>query len=221
MADARPPKGRGVRAEELPEGGLTLDELCDLAGVTIRTVRYYISEGLLPPPGGHGTTAHYTREHLDRLTMIGAMKERFLPLKEIRRALDQMGEAEIAVAAKAAVPSQAPMDRSTRMASRPARGARSDGRIDEQFMSPLSTPSWEMREESSAADYIADVLEHRSGGTKRLSDRQPPLVPEASSWRRIAISEDAELLIEEGAYRRRREQIESLVTWAQRILKGT
>src|SRR5438045_3652795 len=33
---------------------LTIAELAARAGVTPRTIRYYVAEGLLPPPGGRG-----------------------------------------------------------------------------------------------------------------------------------------------------------------------
>jgi hypothetical protein len=37
----------------------SLDELTSLADVTTRTVRYYIAEGLLPPPATIGRNASY------------------------------------------------------------------------------------------------------------------------------------------------------------------
>ena len=79
----------------------TLEELCDLAGVTVRTVRYYISEGLLPPPVGHGASARYTDDHRARLDVIGALKAQYLPLREIRRTLDGMNPRQIAETAAA------------------------------------------------------------------------------------------------------------------------
>ena len=49
---------------------MTLRELTDAAGVSVRTVRYYIAEGLLPPPEGSGPASAYTAAHLDRLRLI-------------------------------------------------------------------------------------------------------------------------------------------------------
>ena len=51
---------------------LELAELADQAGVSIRTVRYYIQAGLLPRPEARGPGAHYTDEHLERLRLIKA-----------------------------------------------------------------------------------------------------------------------------------------------------
>lgn len=74
---------------------LSLAELVDEAGVTVRTVRYYIAEGLLPPPMGTGPSSYYTRDHLDRLQLIGRLKDGYLPLKEIKRRLSEVDAAAI------------------------------------------------------------------------------------------------------------------------------
>lgn len=72
---------------DVPEP-LDLTELADRAGVSIRTVRYYIQQGLLPKPEARGPGAHYTDEHLDRLLLIKRLQREHLPLAEIRRAIE-------------------------------------------------------------------------------------------------------------------------------------
>jgi len=67
--------------------GWGIAELAERAGVTPRTVRYYVAEGLLPPPGGAGQQRTYSEEHLLRLAAIRRLKEAYLPLEEIRRRL--------------------------------------------------------------------------------------------------------------------------------------
>ncbi len=67
---------------------LDLTELADRAGVSIRTVRYYIQQGLLPKPEARGPGAHYKEEHLDRLLLIKRLQREHLPLAEIRRVLE-------------------------------------------------------------------------------------------------------------------------------------
>ncbi|MEZ0163135.1 MerR family transcriptional regulator, partial [Streptomyces griseorubens] len=50
---------------------LTIDELAARAGVTVRTVRFYGTKGLLPPPVlGPRRVGRYGREHLARLELI-------------------------------------------------------------------------------------------------------------------------------------------------------
>jgi DNA-binding transcriptional MerR regulator len=72
---------------------LDLTELADRAGVSVRTVRYYIQQGLLPKPEARGPGAHYKEEHLDRLLLIKRLQKEHLPLAEIRRAIES-GAAE-------------------------------------------------------------------------------------------------------------------------------
>jgi DNA-binding transcriptional MerR regulator len=67
---------------------LDLTALADRAGVSIRTVRYYIQQGLLPGPEARGPGAHYKEEHLDRLLLIKRLQREHLPLAEIRRVLE-------------------------------------------------------------------------------------------------------------------------------------
>ena len=72
-----------------------LSELCHLASVTPRTVRYYIQQGLLPSPGQLGRGAKYQDSHLDRLRLIRRLQREHLPLAEIRARLSQLRNEEI------------------------------------------------------------------------------------------------------------------------------
>jgi DNA-binding transcriptional MerR regulator len=66
------------------QGRYNIDELADLGGVSRRTVRYYVQEGLLPAPLGVGRGRHYGQAHLDRLLEVKAQQEAGLSLDEIR-----------------------------------------------------------------------------------------------------------------------------------------
>jgi len=66
------------------EGRYNIDELADLGGVSRRTVRYYVQEGLLPAPFGVGRGRHYGQAHLDRLLEVKAQQEAGLSLDDIR-----------------------------------------------------------------------------------------------------------------------------------------
>ena len=70
-------------------------ELEELTGLPARTIRYYISQGLLAPAHGRGPTATYDLGHLLRLRMILLLKERYLPLEEIKEHLQRLSDAEI------------------------------------------------------------------------------------------------------------------------------
>jgi DNA-binding transcriptional MerR regulator len=68
-----------------------IGDLADLAGVSRRTVRYYVQEGLLPAPLGLGRGSHYGQAHLEQLLKVKAMQEAGRTLDEIRRALGGEG----------------------------------------------------------------------------------------------------------------------------------
>lgn len=74
---------------------LSLIDLCESIDVTPRTVRYYIQQGLLPPPSGAGSTAAYSPAHVDRLRVIKALQREHLPLAEIRARMDAVGDADV------------------------------------------------------------------------------------------------------------------------------
>jgi DNA-binding transcriptional MerR regulator len=74
---------------------LTIDDLEKHSGLPVRTLHYYMQEGLLPGPDKRGKYASYSQEHLDRLDLILILKEMHLPLKEIRSLLESMTPAEI------------------------------------------------------------------------------------------------------------------------------
>lgn len=65
----------------------SIGELADLGGVSRRTVRYYVHNGLLPAPRGRGRGDHYGEEHLEALLRIRAMQEAGWSLAAIAAAL--------------------------------------------------------------------------------------------------------------------------------------
>lgn len=74
---------------------LTLIALCERADVSVRTVRYYIQQGLLPAADRAGPGATYGLGHLDRLRLIRQLKEQHLPLAKIRRRTDGLSDTDI------------------------------------------------------------------------------------------------------------------------------
>jgi DNA-binding transcriptional MerR regulator len=85
-----------------------LDELAEQAGISGRTVRYYVQRGLLPAPAFRGKDTAYTRAHLVRLRAIKKLQERFFPLDAIQAELEGKGLAELEQIALHAPPPHAP-----------------------------------------------------------------------------------------------------------------
>ncbi len=65
----------------------TIDELAARTGMTVRTVRFYATEGLLPPPVRRGRVAYYGSQHRMRLDLIRTLQEHGYTLAAIERVL--------------------------------------------------------------------------------------------------------------------------------------
>ncbi|MEV5976287.1 MerR family transcriptional regulator [Streptomyces sp. NPDC052114] len=73
------------------EPTLTVDELAARAGVTVRTIRFYGTKGLLPPPViGPRRVGHYGQAHLSRLALIEELQHQGMTLAAIERYLEQL-----------------------------------------------------------------------------------------------------------------------------------
>ena len=64
-------------------------DLATAAAVSVDTIRFYQTGGLLPLPGRSGRKAVYTEEHLGRLRLIRSMAAKGLSLKAIRLLLER------------------------------------------------------------------------------------------------------------------------------------
>ncbi|MFZ3561127.1 MerR family transcriptional regulator [Streptomyces sp. BH097] len=70
---------------------LTVDELAARAGVTVRTIRFYSTRGLLPPPAiGPRRVGHYGPDHVARLELIEELQHQGMTLAAIERYLEQL-----------------------------------------------------------------------------------------------------------------------------------
>jgi len=82
----------------------TIDELAHLSGTPSRTIRFYNTQGLLPPPTLRGRVAYYDDEHIMVLQIIKELKEQQnLPLETIKQMLEiraKYGEVQMDLALK-------------------------------------------------------------------------------------------------------------------------
>jgi DNA-binding transcriptional MerR regulator len=232
--------------DDLPR--YSLSELTEEAGVSVRTVRYYIAEGLLPPPAAAGPRSFYTQAHLDRLRLIDRLKTAYLPLKEIRRRLTALDDDEVhrlATHQEPAGPSAATQEAARivrEAASRPPDSAASYiarllHRPPQASASPTPTVAARRAAPRSSFDPppepLAAALDVQSLAepetapdlfltapalAEALPAPAPPVAePTATAWRRLPLGDDAELLVREEVYQRKRDRIDWLVGWARKV----
>ena len=77
------------------EARYSLADLARIVGVTPRTVRYYIVQGLLPGANDPGPAAWYDDRHASRLRLIRELQRQHLPLAEIRARLAELSDDEV------------------------------------------------------------------------------------------------------------------------------
>jgi DNA-binding transcriptional MerR regulator len=73
---------------------LTLEQLSELSGVPARTIRYYQAEKLLEKPERDrkdARVARYRQHHVERLKLVGELRDRGLKLPAIRTLLQEGG----------------------------------------------------------------------------------------------------------------------------------
>ena len=75
----------------------TIDELAAASGVASRTIRYYQTEGALPPPERSGRVALYDERHLERLKVIAELQDRGLRLSAIADLLRRQDSGRLSV----------------------------------------------------------------------------------------------------------------------------
>lgn len=186
-----------------------IHELAERAQTTIRTIRYYTDEGLLPQPDMQGKYAYYNRSHLNRLELIRRLKEAYLPLREIKQIINSLNDAEVILRLE------------EKQAVSPA------GKL-ENGVAPTSAGS-------DAMDYIAKLMHEQSrhrpvnmpgsqpGTLPQPAVSLPPVValklPVGESWRRIAITPGIELAVRDPHDPSQSTKIDELILFAQNLFR--
>lgn len=81
--------------QEESEQRFSIEELAEQVDLPVRTIRYYIAEGLVPGPGARGKAAAYGEEHLLRLRLVKRLSRQHIPLSEMQQFLSHLSTAEI------------------------------------------------------------------------------------------------------------------------------
>ena len=80
-----------AKSAKAPDGKMTIGELAQRTGMTIRNIRAHQTRGLLPPPEVQGRTGYYNEEHVARIELTREMQAEGLNLEAIRRVLESTG----------------------------------------------------------------------------------------------------------------------------------
>ena len=187
----------------MAEGQYKLSELSELSGVPERTIRYYITKGLIPGPN-RGSKSRYGDEHLGRLHVIRKLQEVPLPLDVIRDTLESMASG------------QAHQDRGD------------DGGAIEELPEEVVAGTEQEAANSGAAEADAQkatnaALDYirQAGSTvaKRLHRPEPsPSGPVArSTWERIVLSDDIEVHVRRPLNRSQNRALDQLMEKAKQI----
>jgi DNA-binding transcriptional MerR regulator len=202
-----------------------LNELSAAAGVTPRTVRYYVQQGLLPSPGTRGPGTRYDRAHLDRLQLIRVLQRQHLPLAEIRRrveALDDSGVRDALAARPRQGPDSSALDYVRDLLAR--QSARSVGESHAVLAAPpAAAPQPQAPAGSRATNPSGPVFAAALGRVERAETREPAPPTQLSrstrsTWERIPLGPDVELHVRRPLSREQNRKVERLLEAARDLL---
>jgi DNA-binding transcriptional MerR regulator len=193
-----------------------LNELSAAAGVTPRTIRYYVQQGLIPSPGTRGPGTRYDRAQLERLQLIRRLQRQHLPLAEIRRRLEALDDEGVREALGAS-----PEQTTESSALEYVRDllTRQSARMIAEPQASEGTPA------SPPASRPSQAALHRSG-FGAIFGRAAPIEPAQagqtiqsrstrSTWDRIPLAPDVELHIRRPLSREQNRQVERLIDAAR------
>jgi DNA-binding transcriptional MerR regulator len=199
----------------------SLTELADLAGVTPRTVRYYITSGLLPSAGRSGPGAKYGDEDLARLRLIRRLQREHLPLAEIRQRIAGLDDADVRSLTVEADPG--PEDSALEYLRR--------------VLEPAPPPAPHLlREEALRPAALArrmasmPAADWRPAPMPAMAASGPPTTPtevarppatagDRSQWERISLAPDIELHVRRPLSRIQNKRVDRLLTIARELLE--
>ena len=184
---------------------LSIDDLARQAAVPVRTVRYYISQGLLPGPSARGKAASYSAEHLARLRLIRRLADEHVPLAEQRQRLERLSYGEI----------EALLDEDARQTAELERASRAPS--PQAYISGLLDRARQVRAAPYAAHSLASPAPAPPDAVKAYPPVEPkaydPIesrTPEEERWRRWQLLPGIELHVREDVLQTHAQLIERL-----------
>jgi DNA-binding transcriptional MerR regulator len=193
----------------------SISELSALSGLPVRTIRYYLAQGLIPAAGMEGPATRYPEATLARLRLIARLRDTHLPLAEIRKQLQAISDAEaLALAGTPAEPeppgSALDYVRSVLGGSRPELPpAPAQPRAVPVIAAAPGAPTTPAPQLRAPADVpSADTA---------ASPGDAPSFGRRSQWERVAITSDIELHLRRPLSRRDNRLVERLIAFARQL----
>lgn len=212
-----------------------IGDLAGLAGSTPRTIRYYVAQGLLPPPDGVGAGAYYTDAHLARLRLIRRLQRQHQPLSEIRQRLASLADAEVSALVEDDADDEAPPDsaleylRAILTGSSPAQvaEARAGYAAPSQSMPMPALRRGPAEPVSRRRMARALPVPHAPGLPVPAVPATPDRAPEVgaatseqrSQWDRIGLTPNVEIHVRRPLGRLENKRVERLITIARQLLR--
>ena len=231
----------------VPDDTYSINDLSRLTGLSVRTIRYYLAQGLIPASGESGPGAHYGQGHLDRLRLIKRLQSQYLPNAEIRRRLAPLSDADVASLVvdpedeSTATPTSSALDyiRNLFGTASATYSASSAPSMPQASAALPTSPSLLGR--GLMAPQRSDATATPADAGKALEEQSPflrPMVlgiakaaeqspiepkesspqPERSQWERLQLAENIELHIRRPLSRIEQRRVERLITIARQVL---
>ena len=207
-----------------------IHQLADKAGVSVRTIRFYINEGLLPPPQAQGRYSVYSEDYLERLELIRLLKDKFLPLKEIRARLEGLSQAEVRAALALEREQEAQADRlfESKTAAESPGGTKALDYINRLLNQPgakSSRPSQSLPSPAPAQPGAKSSRPSQSlpspapaqPSPKRASESRASYATPNEVWERVQLAPGIELHLQQPIPADQRSKLEELVRFARQL----
>jgi DNA-binding transcriptional MerR regulator len=210
----------------VPMRDYSLAELAALTGLSTRTIRYYVAQGLIPAPGREGRATRYPETTLARLRLICSLRDAHQPLAEIRRRLDELSDEEVlALSAAPPAPPAPPSPGSALEFVRRLLGAdRPAMQPDDHALQQLTfhAPSLPPAASGPAPDDLPPALHRRSAASEIAppltpSSKPTPSVGDRSQWERIVVGPDIELHVRRPLSKPANRTVERLIAFARQL----
>jgi DNA-binding transcriptional MerR regulator len=194
---------------------LLIHELARRAGISIRTIRYYIAEGLLPPPSYQGKYSHYNEKYLERLELIRRLKESYLPLREIREIMNSLSDDQVKERLKQPSPPSprySPEQMSIRSEAKPGSKAL-------EYINQVMDTQAQYRMKGSLNQAHPGVSPSRAMSTPiDFNAAEPaPIKEENETWQRLTLAPGVELNLRKPMEANMERRVQQLINLAKRI----